>query len=159
MKVVFVAARARNGVIGNGGTIPWHLPADFAHFKRATIGHPLVLGRATFEGIGRPLPGRQSIVLTRDPDWSHDGVWVAGSIEQALELAAKVDDHVTIGGGAHVYRAAFSRATHQILTELQIEPEGDTLYPTFDEAEWSETAREDHLDDDIPWLIRWLHRR
>lgn len=159
MKVVFVAARARNGVIGNDGAIPWHIAGDFAHFKRVTIGHPLVLGRSTFESIGRPLPGRQSIVLTRDPDWSFEGVWVADSVDRALELAADLDEHVTIGGGAHVYRAAFPRATHQILSEVQIEPEGDTFYPPFDESEWTETGREDHSGDEIPWLIRWLERR
>lgn len=158
MKVVLVAARASNGAIGNGGAIPWHLPADFAHFKQVTIGHPLVLGRTTFEGIGRPLPGRQSIVLTRDPDWSHEGVLVAGSIDRALALAGELDEHVSIGGGAHVYRAAFPSATHQILSEIELEPAADTFYPEFDETQWAETDRVEHLGDDIPWVIRWLRR-
>lgn len=151
-----VAARARNGVIGADGDIPWRIPADFAHFKRETIGHPLVLGRTTFEGIGRPLPGRQSIVLTRDPEWSYDGVLVAHTIEDALALARDLDDVVNIGGGAAVYEAAFPHATHQVLSEVQLEPEGDTFYPDFDEADWVEEHREEHLDDEIPWLIRWL---
>jgi len=153
-----VAARARNHVIGHHGKIPWRIPADFAHFKSVTIGHPLILGRTTFEGIGTPLPQRQSIVLTRDPDWSYDGVLVAANIEEALALAADLDDTVNIGGGAAVYDVAMPYATHQILTEVQTEPIGDTHYPDFDEADWRETARVDHLDDETPWLIRWLER-
>lgn len=157
-RVIMVAARARNHVIGNQGKIPWRIPADFAHFKAVTVGHPLILGRTTFEGIGRPLPERQSIVLTRDPEWSYDGVLVAATIEQALDLASGLDDIVNIGGGAAVYHVAMPHATHQILSEVQIEPEGDTHYPEFDEAQWHETARIGHLDDDTPWLIRWLER-
>ena len=153
-----VAARARNGVIGYRGKIPWRIPADFAHFKAMTIGHPLILGRTTFEGIGSPLPRRQSIVLTRDPSWSYEGVLVAPSIDEALALAADLDDVVSIGGGAAVYEVAMPHATHQILTEVQTEPEGDTHYPAFDEGAWRETACEDHLDDETPWLIRWLER-
>ena len=83
-KVVLVAARASNGVIGRRGDIPWHIPADFAHFKRVTVGHPLVLGRTTFEGIGKPLPDRQSIVVTRDPSWAYEGVLVASSVALAI---------------------------------------------------------------------------
>ena len=153
-----VAARARNGVIGKDGDIPWHLPADFAHFKRVTLGHPLIMGRTTFEGIGRPLPGRQSIVLTRSAEWAYDGVLVAHTIGDALAMAADLDDHITIGGGAAVYREAFPHATHQILSEIQLDPEGDTFYPSFDEDAWTETEREEHLDDEVPWLIRWLDR-
>lgn len=157
IKVVMVAARARNGVIGNQGKIPWHIPEDFAHFKRVTVGHPLILGRTTFEGIGRPLPDRQSIVLTRS-DWSYPGVLVAATIKEALAQARELDDVVTIGGGGHVYDAAMPYATHQILTDVQIDAEGDTLYPIFDEAEWIETEREKHLDDPTPWVVRWLAR-
>lgn len=158
-RVTLVAARARNGVIGQAGDIPWRIPADFAHFKRVTIGHPLILGRTTFEGIGRPLPGRQSIVLTRDPDWSYDGVLVAHTIEDALTIAADLDEVINIGGGAAVYAAAFPRATHQVLTEVQLDPVGDTFYPPFDEADWAESAREEHLDEETGWMIRWLERR
>lgn len=158
-RVALVAARARNGVIGRDGDIPWYIPADFAHFKRVTLGHPLILGRTTFEGIGRPLPGRQSIVLTRDLDWSYDGVLVAHTIEDALAMAADLDDVINVGGGAAVYASAFPHATHQVLSEVQIDPEGDTFYPAFDETEWAETARDEHLDDETPWLVRWLERR
>ncbi|MGN6723273.1 MAG: dihydrofolate reductase [Marmoricola sp.] len=159
MRVIMVAARARNGVIGNNGKIPWRIPADFAHFKSVTVGHPLILGRTTFEGIGKPLPDRQSIVLTRDPSWSYQGVLMATSIDEALKIAADLDDIINIGGGAAVYEVAMPHATHQILTEVQIEPEGDTHYPAFDEGAWHEFGRVKHLDDETPWLIRWLERR
>lgn len=157
-RVIMVAARARNHVIGSRGRIPWRIPADFAHFKSVTIGHPLILGRTTFEGIGKPLPERQSIVLTRDPNWSYEGVLVASTIEAALDLAADLDEIVNIGGGAAVYTAAMPHATHQILSEVHLEPEGDTHYPEFDEAQWRETSRVDHLADETPWSIRWLER-
>ena len=157
-RVVLVAARARNGVIGADGGIPWRIPADFAHFKRVTVGHPLVLGRTTFEGIGRPLPDRQSIVVTRDPDWSHEGVLVARSVEEAVEVGAGLDDVVNIGGGAQVYRDAMPLATDQILTEVDLSPEGDTHYPEFVELEWHEVRRESHHDHDPAYEIRWLER-
>ena len=156
-EVVLVAARARNGVIGQDGAIPWHLPADFAHFKRVTVGHPLVLGRTTFEGIGRPLPGRQSIVVTSDRDWSHEGVLVARSVEEAIALGHELDPLVTVGGGAHVYRDALRCATQQILTEIDLEPVGDTHYPSFREDEWCESRREEHAGDPS-YVIRWLVR-
>ena len=157
-QVVMVAARAANGVIGLHGDIPWKIPADFAHFKRVTVGHPLVLGRTTFEGIGRPLPDRQSIVVTRDPSWSWEGVLVARSVEQAVEIGAGLDDLVSIGGGALVYVDALSLATHQILTEVHARPLGDTHYPDFDEEEWRETRREQHLDHEPSYEVRWLER-
>ncbi len=157
-EVVLVAARASNGVIGRDGGIPWRIPADFAHFKQVTVGHPLVLGRTTFEGIGAPLPDRQSIVVTGDPDWAYDGVLVARSVAEAIRLGADLDDVVMVGGGAGVYGDALPLATEQILTEVHATPEGDTHYPDFDEADWSETRRETHLDHDPPYEIRWLHR-
>jgi dihydrofolate reductase len=157
-RVTMVAARASNGVIGRDGDIPWRIPADFAHFKRVTVGHPLILGRTTFEGIGRPLPERQSIVVTRDPNWSYEGVLVARSVEEAVEIGAGLDELVMIGGGAHVYRDAMALATDQILTEVHAEPEGDTHYPEFEEAHWLETRRQQHLDNDPPYEIRWLER-
>src|SRR4051812_23327281 len=157
-RVILVAARATNGVTGLHGDIPWKIPADFAHFKRVTVGHPLVLGRTTFEGIGKPLPDRQSIVVTRDPAWSYEGVLVARSVEQAVGIGAALDSVVNVGGGALVYRDAIALATDQILTEVHLSPEGDTHYPEFDESEWSETRREEHLEHDPPYEIRWLER-
>jgi dihydrofolate reductase len=159
-RVVLVAARARNGVIGLAGGIPWRIPADFAHFKRVTVGHPLVLGRTTFEGIGKPLPDRQSIVVTRDARWAWDGVLVARSVEEALDLGRELDEEVVnVGGGAQVYADALAHATDQVLTEVDLAPEGDTHYPEFDEAEWHEARREDHADHDPAYRVRWLERR
>lgn len=161
MDVVMVAARAANNVIGAKGHMPWHVPADYAHFKRVTVGHPLVLGRVTFESIGKPLPDRQSIVVTRDSSWSYDGVLVASSVEEALQIAESVDGYdglVNIGGGGHIYDLAMPHATHQILSEIHLSPEGDAFYPTFDEDAWRETRREEHLDEETPWVIRWLER-
>jgi dihydrofolate reductase len=157
-QVILVAARATNGVIGRDGDIPWRIPADFAHFKRVTVGHPLVLGRTTFEGIGSPLPGRQSIVVTRNPGWTYDGVLVARSVAEAVEIGEGLDETVNVGGGAQVYRDAIALATHQILTEVHAAPEGDTHYPDFVESEWRETRREGHLDHDPAYEIRWLER-
>ena len=157
-KVVLVAARAANGVIGLRGDIPWKIPADFAHFKRVTVGHPLVLGRTTFEGIGRPLPDRQSIVVTRDPDWAYDGVLVARSVEEAVAIGAGLHETVMVGGGAQVYEVAMPLATDQILTEVHTSPAGDTHYPAFDESEWLEFQRESHLEHVPAYEIRWLRR-
>ena len=140
--MVLIAAVAENGVIGADGTIPWHLPEDFAHFKRTTLGHTLVMGRATYDSIGRPLPGRTTIVLTRDPSWSAaDGVLVADSWEQALALAADLPGDVYVAGGAAVYALALPDADEQVLTEVPMAPAGDTYYPAFDLGEWVEGER------------------
>jgi dihydrofolate reductase len=161
--IVLVAARARTGVIGDRGRIPWHLPGDFAHFKALTLGHPLLLGRTTFESIGRVLPGRPHIVLTRDAAWTHDGVTVAHSVEQALQVAADLDPEVVhVAGGAVIYEAMLPLATAQVITEVGIDVDGDVRYPAFDEDEWRETRRDEHdgdRDNDPPWTVRWLERR
>jgi dihydrofolate reductase len=152
--VTMVAAVAENGVIGLGGNIPWHLPEDFAHFKATTSGHVLILGRTTHEGIGRPLPDRTTIVLTRDPDWRADGVLVRSDILEALELADTLDGEVMIGGGAAVYEAAMPYADVQLISEVHATPEGDTHYPAFRRDKWRETAREQREGFDIVTLER-----
>ncbi|WP_435769544.1 dihydrofolate reductase [Nocardioides sp. SYSU DS0651] len=158
-RVTMVAAVARNGVIGAERGIPWHLPEDFAHFKRTTIGHVLVLGRTTHEGIGRALPGRETIVLTTRADWSDDGVHVAHTIAEALELAdTLIGDRpgveVMIGGGAAVYDAAMPYADVQVISEVHLSPEGDTFYPAFSPKRWREVRREPHEGFDIVWWER-----
>ncbi|TIC79872.1 dihydrofolate reductase [Nocardioides sp. GY 10113] len=159
-RVTMVAALAENGVIGADGNIPWHLPEDFAHFKSTTMGHVLILGRTTHEGIGRPLPGRQTIVLTRDPEWSAEGVRVAADVPSALALAdellagAPADKHVMIGGGGHVYRAAMPYADEQILSEVPMTPEGDAHYPEFSTKRWVEVRREPREGFTVVWWER-----
>lgn len=140
---------AENGVIGNDGAIPWHLPADFAHFKATTLGQTLVMGRATYDSIGRPLPGRTTIVLSRDPSWSAEGVLVATSVEEALGLAAGLPGDVFVAGGAQVYEASLPYADAQVISEVHRSPAGDTFYPAFDRTEWAETSRIAHEGFDV----------
>ncbi len=149
-----VAAVADNGVIGADGDIPWRIPDDFAHFKRTTLGQVLVMGRATFESIGRPLPGRTTVVLTRDASWSADGVLVAPSLSAGLDLAEDLPGDVVIAGGALVYDEALHVADEQVLTWVHLTPEGDTFYPDFDPADWVEQRRETFPDRDVVWLTR-----
>lgn len=152
--VVLIAAVADNGVIGVGGGLPWHLPEDFAHFKRTTLGHTLVMGRATYDSIGRPLPGRTTVVLTRNPGWSATGVVPAASLAEAFAAADDLPGDVMVVGGAAVYAAALPYADEQVLTRVHLSPLGDTHYPAFRTKEWTETARETHADRDIVWLAR-----
>jgi len=144
MPTVIVAAVARNGVIGVDGGLPWRIPGDMSRFKDLTMGGALVMGRETFESIGRPLPGRTSIVLTRDPGWFHAGVEVARSLDQALEIASSRGLIAFVSGGAEVYRAALGVADRMELTEVDAEPVGDTLFPEVDWSQWREVARSDH---------------
>ena len=153
-RVVMVAAVARNGVIGNGPDIPWKLPGEQALFKELTLGHVLVMGRATYDSIGRPLPGRTTIVLTRSPTWSADGVLVAHDLAAALALADTVDGDVMVAGGGQVYAAALPVADEQVLSEVDLMPEGDAFYPDFDRADWVETRREHREGYDRVFLVR-----
>lgn len=144
MRMVIVAAVGRNGVIGAKGGLPWHIPEDMARFKTLTMGSTLVMGRATYESIGRPLPGRSTIVLTRDPDWAADGVLTADSLDSALVLARGLGKDVTVAGGAEVYRSALGSADRMELTEVDAEPDGDTWFPEVDWSQWHEVARDPH---------------
>jgi dihydrofolate reductase len=150
-----VAAYAADRVIGDRGRIPWHLPEDFAHFKATTMGGALLMGRATYDSIGRPLPGRTTIVVTRDPEWSEEGVLVSHSVGEALELAAEQPGGIFVVGGTQIYEQVLPLATHQVLTEVDLAPEGDARYPEFDLEEWVETAREPR--EGFTWV--WWERR
>jgi dihydrofolate reductase len=153
--LTLVAAYAANRVIGDHGRIPWHLSEDFAHFKATTMGGVLVMGRATYDSIGRPLPGRTTIVVTRNPTWSADGVLVAHSLDDALALAAEQPGETFVVGGTQIYEQALPLATHQVLTEVDLAPEGDAYYPDFDLDEWVETKREPC--EGFTWV--WWERR
>ncbi len=151
---MLVAAVADNGLIGVDGDIPWRISEDFAHFKATTMGHTLLMGRATYDSIGRPLPGRTTVVLTRDPDWSAGGVLVAASLEAAIDVADGLPGEVMVVGGATVYADALEIADEQILTEVHQSPPGDTYYPAFDEADWVATRRESFDGYDRVWWAR-----
>jgi dihydrofolate reductase len=131
--------------IGVDNKLPWHLPEDLAHFKRATLGKPMLMGRKTFESIGRPLPGRRSIVITRNPAWRHDGVEAVPSLEAALALVG--EDEASIIGGAQIFQAALPVARRMIVTEIDHTFACDTFFPPIDPAVWLETARERHRSD------------
>lgn len=150
MQISLIVAMGENRVIGGNGHIPWHLPADFAHFKRVTMGHPIVMGRKTFESIGKALPGRTNIVVTRDVEWHHDGVIVAGSPDDALVLAAAAEgsDEVFVIGGAEIYRLFLPRAEKVYLTKVQGSFGGDVFFPELDPVEWALADMEEHAKDE-----------
>lgn len=140
-ELFLVVARAANGVIGAGGTLPWHLPADLRHFKALTIGKPMIMGRKTFESLPGLLPGRRHIVLTRDAAWSAEGAEVARDLDEAFALAAAPE--VAVIGGAEIFALALPRATRIELTEIAADFAGDTVMPPLG-SEWRETARQEH---------------
>ncbi len=142
-RITLIAARARNGVIGHNNTLPWRLPEDLQHFKATTLGHVLLMGRKTFDSIGRPLPGRRTIVLTRDSGWSASGVETARSLDEALEIA-RTADQIFIAGGEQIYRAAMSRAGHAVITEVEIDTPGDAFFPELAAHEWSLESQTHH---------------
>jgi dihydrofolate reductase len=145
MQLHLIFARSRNGVIGKDNTLPWHLPEDLAHFKRATLGCPVIMGRKTWDSLPprfRPLPGRANIVVTRQAQWQAPGALRAGSIEQAVALCGDAKNAWVIGG-AEMYALALPLASTAVVTEIDLELEGDAFAPTFDAA-WKETAREEH---------------
>lgn len=146
MKLSIVAAVAENGVIGLDKGIPWHLPADLAHFKTLTMGKPILMGRKTFESIGRPLPGRHNVVVSRDPSLSFAGCSVVGSFEDALQLLKSAEEVMVIGG-AEIYRLALPLADRLYLTRVHASFEGDTYFPDYDPDLWREVAIEEHAAD------------
>ena len=157
-RVVLVVAVADNGVIGVDGDLPWRLSPDLAHFKRTTLGHVVVMGRKTYESMGRPLPGRTNVVVTRNPSWSADGVLVAGSFDEALAAAATHDGDAMVIGGGEIYAQALDRADAIVLTEVHLAPEGDARFPSLDPAQWRETAREANEHEGVGFDFVWLDR-
>ncbi|HYD80719.1 MAG TPA: dihydrofolate reductase [Paucimonas sp.] len=141
---IIVAADLRDG-IGIDNQLPWHLPEDMAHFKRTTTGHAVIMGRKTFDSIGRPLPNRRNIVVTRNPEWKHEGVETAASVEAAIALLG--DEEAFVIGGAQIYAQALPRADKLIKTEIGKTFDCDAFFPRLDEAQWRETARERHHSD------------
>jgi len=148
MKLALIVAAARNRAIGLNNKMPWHLPEDLKYFKRVTMGKPVIMGRNTFESIGRPLPGRPNIVISRNADYKADGITLVGSLDAALQAAARLlppgVDEVMVIGGAQIYAQALPQATRLYLTEVDAEPEADAFFPAIDSAEWSEVERESY---------------
>lgn len=135
-----VVAAADNNVIGNQGAMPWHVSGDLKNFKSITTGKPIIMGRKTFESIGRPLPGRRNIVVTRNSGWQSDGVDVAATLEGALALTGDAPEIMFIGGG-DIYAQALPLATRVYLTRVHAEPEGDTWFPILSDLEWKQSSR------------------
>lgn len=148
-QVTLIAAVGRNGVIGSDNDMPWHLPEDFAFFKRTTMGHAMVMGRKTFDSIGRALPGRRTIVITRQADWHHPDVETVHSLDDALGLAGPVGE-VFIAGGGEIYEQAMPFAQRLLITEVDQEPDGDVRFPEIDPTVWHETGREQR--DGFAWV-------
>jgi dihydrofolate reductase len=146
-RLVLVAAVAQNGVIGARGALPWRLPEDLKHFRQLTLGHTVIMGRRTWESIGKPLPGRRNIVVTRRADFAAGGASVAPSLEAALARCAG-EGVVFVIGGAGLYREALPRASRLILTEIHREYAGDVSFPEFDRRAWKETRREPRTSAD-----------
>lgn len=148
MKIAMIVAMAENRVIGRNNKLPWYLPKDLQYFKQVTMGKPILMGRKTYESIGRPLPGRTNIVMTRDPDWTADGVRTVHSLDEAVNLAASIaeidgQEELMIIGGDQIYQSALPKVDRIYLTEVHAEVEGDAWFPDFDRGAWAEVGRED----------------
>lgn len=145
--VVLIVAMARNRVIGKGGALPWRLPADLKRFRSLTMGHPIIMGRKTFDSIGRPLPGRRNIVISRNAKLAIDGVETTTSVQSALELVTE-SEQVFVIGGEQIYRAVLPLADRIELTLINKDFDGDALFPEIDPAGWTESLSESHQDPD-----------
>lgn len=147
MKLALIVAAARNNAIGKNNTLPWHLPQDLKHFKAVTLGKPIIMGRKTYESIGRPLPGRPNIVITRQSDWMVDGVLVAADLAAAIDLAERAaseleskPDEVMIIGGAEIYRCSIDLAQRIYLTRIGVDIDGDAFFPELDSHSWKQVS-------------------
>lgn len=149
IEIVLVAARADNGIIGSGGALPWRLPSDLKHFRSLTLGKPVIMGRRTFESLGKPLDGRDNIVVTRDPRFEAEGIILAFGLDRALRVARDLAlgrgaREIAVIGGAEIFAQALPLADAIELTEVHASPEGDTRFPTLAGSEWREVSRQYH---------------
>ena len=148
MSIAIIVATAENNAIGKDNQLIWHLPADLKHFKNLTSGHPILMGRKTYESIGRALPKRTNIIISRNKDLSIPNCLVFNSLEKGIEEALKINEDVFIIGGAELYKMALPLADKIYLTKVHQEFDADTFFPTIDTNEWQETAREKHEADE-----------
>jgi dihydrofolate reductase len=149
MKLALIAAVAENGIIGRNNKLPWYLPEDLKYFKRVTLGKPVVMGRKTWDSIGRPLPGRTNIVVSRQPDLAIEAVHVVADLRSALQLAESIGlidgcDELMVIGGSELYSLALPLAQRLYLTEVHAQVTGDASFPDWSREEWAETCRERH---------------
>ncbi|MGL6517384.1 type 3 dihydrofolate reductase [Aeromonas caviae] len=163
MMISMIAAMAHDRVIGLDNQMPWHLPADLAHFKRVTLGKPVLMGRKTFESIGRPLPGRRNLVISRNSDYQADGVEMVSSVEAALALLQRdnVEELMVIGGG-YLYEQLLPKADYLYLTRIDLAVDGDTCFPSFSEDYWQKLNSEFHQPDEKnphPYCFETWQRR
>lgn len=158
-----IAALAKNQVIGKNNLMPWHMPADLAHFKRVTLGKPVLMGRKTFESIGRPLPGRRNLVISRNPDYQADGVEMVSSVEVALaRLQGEGVEELMVIGGGYLYEQLLPKADSLYLTRIDLAVEGDTRFPAFDDGRWQLVESEPHAADEknpYPYRFETWQRR
>ncbi len=163
MKISAIVAIARNLAIGHNNQIPWYLPADLKYFKKVTTGHHVIMGRKSFESIGRPLPNRTNVVITRDPFFVATGCQVVHSLEEALAIAdANGETEAFIIGGGEIYRKSWPYLDRLYLTEVAVEPEADVFFPKVDEKEWMELSQEVHPADEkneFGYVFKVLERR
>jgi len=151
-----IVAMDENRLIGSNNDLPWQMPADLAHFKRTTMGKPIIMGRKTFASIGRPLPGRRNIVITRDSDFSAAGCEIANGIDAALSMCSDMEEVMLIGG-ASLYQQTIDQATQLYITLIHHSFEGDTWFPEFDLRQWKQESREDNeADHDNPYAYSFM---
>ncbi|OLO28555.1 dihydrofolate reductase [Alkalihalophilus pseudofirmus] len=146
--ISFLVAMDRNRVIGKNNDLPWELPADLAYFKKVTMGHPIVMGRKTYESIGRPLPGRENIIITRNQEYTAEGCTVLHSIEDVQKVIDHHEKEVFIIGGAEIFKEAFPIADKLYITHIDEEFDGDTFFPEFNLSDWHEVSREKGMKDE-----------
>jgi dihydrofolate reductase len=161
VRVSIVAAVARGGVIGRGGAIPWRLPKDLARFRELTLGHPVVMGRKTWDSLPerfRPLPGRRNVVVTRNNAWEADGAERASSLADALRLLA-AEPRVFVIGGGELYAEALPLADELLVTEIDADVEGDVVFPNWDSAAFEEVSREEHGSEEFPFAFVAYRRK
>lgn len=162
-RIAAIAAMSKNRVIGRDNQLPWHIPEDFKHFKRTTMGKPVIMGRKTYESLGKPLPGRVNIVISRNPDDIQGDVFAVDTLDKAIERAKaiaaadKVDEIFIIGGG-QIYEAALPQTDRLYLTIIDEIVEGDAYFPTFDESAWQEISTR-HYTDPVPYDIKVFERK
>ncbi|MPZ43495.1 MAG: dihydrofolate reductase [Betaproteobacteria bacterium] len=159
-RISLIVAMSRNRVIGRNNAIPWRIPAELARFKQLTMGHHIVMGRKSWESIGRLLPGRTTVIVTRNPDLRVQGALIAASLPQALGLAAQ-DEEIFVIGGAEIFRLALPLAQRIYLTTVEIDIEGDTFMPHVDPAAWRCVSSESHPPDatnPLAWVLEIYHR-